>query len=1222
MEEIQFYPLDIDSTIISGKDYIRLFGRTTKNERICVFEEFEDYFYVIPVKKNVNWVKQQIEEIKVMEDDEKVVYVKRAELCTKKFLGKPCKAIKVILNSSKDINLISEAVKEISGYGSRKELDIPFYKKYLIENKITPLGLCKVEGKEIDTDLEEDICIKGKVSQITEDNIQNVKILSFDIETADPPLSVNDAYTNIPIIMMGLAGNDGFRKCITWKKFNTSNKGIEFVNNEAELLVRFRDAIKEYKPDYIVGYYSDGFDWPYIRSRADFLKINLDLGLDKSKIKFNKKGNSNCVRIKGIPHIDVCRFIKQIMSGDVASGSLQTQSHSLDSVAEEILGENKADVDILKLHDAWEKNEGLEEFCLYNIKDAELCLKIFERILPNINELVKVVSQPIYDVSKMTFGQLIEHYLMKKTRDFNEIIPSRPTFTEKENRSYETYTGGFVYEPKPGLYENLAVLDFRGLHPSIITAHNICMSTLTNDKENSNETPEIDGKRYYFSFKEEGFIPKILKELMERRIRIKEIIKKQEKPDPVLKARNYALKIIAAGFHGYMGYSGARWYNLDCAAATLAYARFYIKKLIWQATKFGFSVIYGDSIGGKTNVIIKKNGIIYEEEIEKLFKNTDSKNLSGKEYNFKKGIKVLTLDNKGKSVFKPIIYVMKHRCNKRMYRIKFTNNWYIDVTEDHSLMGYQNLGFNNSKKRIENPLKRIIEIKPNEIKKKVKSIVTLKSIPYGKEGKNYPEKVYEFMGYFIGDGSFCRNKQHQKHNKDYYLGLSLGLDYKEVIKNLIKPLKDLKYVKNYWLSKTRKGDLKINGLKLIKLISKDFRDKNGKKCIPKWLFEEKEKNITSFLRGLFSSDGTVIMRNGTPIIRYTTIDEGYIKEIRRLLYRVGIANSVFKENKKNIYKTKNKIYSTGSYSKHILIKNKDIFLEKIGFILERKNILSKIKKDEPLQRKHIKQFEFDIQGVKKIEKIKTPKYVYDIEVKDTHRFFANYALVHNTDSVFIELKDKDKKEALKFLKEFNNELPSLMELELEDFYKRGIFVGKKNEKVGAKKRYALINEQGKIKIRGFETVRRDWSKISKEIQSKVIKIILEEKNILKALNYVKEKINNIKENKFNIKDMVIKTQLKKNIDEYTSIGPHVAVARQMLKKNMKVAPGSIIQYVITEGEGLIRDKAKLPEDAKNYDPEYYINHQVLPAIENIFEVVGYKKEDLLNKGSQVKLGDF
>jgi DNA polymerase elongation subunit (family B) len=102
----------------------------------------------------------------------------------------------------------------------------------------------------------------------------------------------------------------------------------------------------------------------------------------------------------------------------------------------------------------------------------------------------------------------------------------------------------------------------------------------------------------------------------------------------------------------------------------------------------------------------------------------------------------------------------------------------------------------------------------------------------------------------------------------------------------------------------------------------------------------------------------------------------------------------------------------------------------------------------------------------------------------------------DTDSAVIRLGDRTKEDALKFMKDFNSKLPEAMELELEDFYVRGVFVGKKQgnkESLGAKKKYALITESGRIKIRGFELVRRDWSKIARETQRKVLETILKER---------------------------------------------------------------------------------------------------------------------------------
>lgn len=570
---------------------------------------------------------------------------------------------------------------------------------------------------------------------------------------------------------------------------------------------------------------------------------------------------------------------------------------------------------------------------------------------------------------------------------------------------------------------------------------------------------------------------------------------------------------------------------------------------------------------------------------------------------------------------------MRHKSDKKMYRIWFTNHWYIDITEDHSLMGYQSNHFNQSRENKENPLKRIIEIRPEEIKKKANTIITLKKIPVIEtQEKNLPKEFFEFMGYFIGAGSFMRNKSHQKHNKDCYLRLSFRADKDEIIEGLIKPMINLGYIKSYWFSKKRKGDLTINGLKIVKLISENCRKENGKKIIPQWLFYEKEENINAFLRGLFSANGCVMIRNNAPIIKLTTIYEEYTKEIRKLLYRAGISHSIFKENSINKYKNKKtgKIYSSGSQSINIILKNKEIFAEKIGFLLGRKNKLANIK-TKNLQKELIKNFEFDLQSVKDIEEIKTPNYVYDIEVKDNHRFFANYILVHNTDSVAFKLNNHTKSEALELLKKINSKLPGIMELDLEDFYKRGIWVTKRTGEFGAKKKYALINEENKIKIRGFETVRRDWCNLARETQNKVLQFILHEGNEKKALEYLKQTIKQIKSREIPLRELTIRTQLKKPLEEYRSITPHVIAARKIKESGNPIDMGMLIEYFIAETrekKALVREKVKLPDEKGEYNIEYYLEHQILPAVENIFEVFSINIKEIVDGKKQMKLGEF
>jgi DNA polymerase I len=217
----------------------------------------------------------------------------------------------------------------------------------------------------------------------------------------------------------------------------------------------------------------------------------------------------------------------------------------------------------------------------------------------------------------------------------------------------------------------------------------------------------------------------------------------------------------------------------------------------------------------------------------------------------------------------------------------------------------------------------------------------------------------------------------------------------------------------------------------------------------------------------------------------------------------------------------------------------------------------------------------------------------------------------NDNTRFLEIKDK----ALSFTTRVNQDLPEGMELEFEGFFQRGFFV--------TKKRYALIQD-GNIVVKGLELVRRDWAPIAKKTQEKILRALLEEGSPQKAVKIARNTIQEIKDGKISLEDLVIHTQLTKNPDEYVQSAPHVMAARKALQKGRKVGPGTIIRYVVVKGREAISQRAVPLEDAdvSHYDPSYYIDNQVLPAVTRIIEAVGYPIEDILHKEKQSSLDAF
>ena len=70
--------------------------------------------------------------------------------------------------------------------------------------------------------------------------------------------------------------------------------------------------------------------------------------------------------------------------------------------------------------------------------------------------------------------------------------------------------------------------------------------------------------------------------------------------------------------------------------------------------------------------------------------------------------------------------------------------------------------------------------------------------------------------------------------------------------------------------------------------------------------------------------------------------------------------------------------------------------------------------------------------------------------------------------------------------------------------------------------------------------------------------------------------------------------------------------------------GTLIKYIVVQGNEIVSKRSKIPEEVEEgeYDPEYYINNQVIPSVERIFNVLGYSKEELIESKEQSKLGSF
>jgi len=571
--------LDADYIDEKNQSIIRLFCKSKNKKLVCLDYNFKPYFYILPKKGKEKEVKKRIEK-------QKELKIRRAEIVEKIKEGEKRKFVKVFCFFSTDVSKVRDVVKkwerERGGSGlveEEYEYSISFYRRYLIDNQIDGMGFVDVQGEKIKGEYQADEILKIKKIKPTEGNIPKLKLMAFDIECVGEK-----------IVMLSLKG-EKFEKVITYKK-DKYPKYVELVKNEKELLERFVEIVNKEDPDFLLGYNSDMFDMQIIQKRADELKVDLTLSRDFSKLKFARRARISSARLKGRIHVDLFNFINNILSPQ-----LQTEVLTLDDVSAELLGDKKIEIEYEEILEAWKEGKDLSKLAEYCLKDSELTLKLGEFILPQIFEVSRLTGQLVFDVSRMMYSQLVEWYLSKKAFAMNHIIPNQPKWEQiQRRRRVSPYVGGFVKEPIGGLHEEIAVMDFRSLYPSIIATFNISPETFNCSccRKNGHEVPEKD---YWFCKKNKGFVSTVIKELIERRTKIKQKMKKLKRGEEHnrLNKEQFAVKTIANATYGYFGFSGSKWYCRECAESSAAFGRFFIKKVMDEAKREGFVVIYADT---------------------------------------------------------------------------------------------------------------------------------------------------------------------------------------------------------------------------------------------------------------------------------------------------------------------------------------------------------------------------------------------------------------------------------------------------------------------------------------------------------------------------------------------------------------------------------------------------------------------------------------------------
>ena len=244
--------------------------------------------------------------------------------------------------------------------------------------------------------------------------------------------------------------------------------------------------------------------------------------------------------------------------------------------------------------------------------------------------------------------------------------------------------------------------------------------------------------------------------------------------------------------------------------------------------------------------------------------------------------------------------------------------------------------------------------------------------------------------------------------------------------------------------------------------------------------------------------------------------------------------------------------------------------------------------------------------------------------------FGCKVIYGDTDSVFVKTDILDLETAAKKGKEiakFVTERLGGLELSFEKQFKTFLILSKKRyagwsfEKIGD-------NWEEQLSMKGIETIRRDWCGLTSKTLFDVLNILLKEQDTKKALIHVKDILGQLEKNQIPIEDLVMTKSISKSLKDYKGMQPHVELVKKMRRRDLAGAPevGDRVGFVIIKGTQLMSERAEDPDYVTKHglkvDSKYYIENQLIPPLERVFEALGIKRSELLSMGRQTQLADM
>ncbi|WP_299732511.1 DNA polymerase II [uncultured Endozoicomonas sp.] len=393
------------------------------------------------------------------------------------------------------------------------------------------------------------------------------KVMSLDVECS----AKGELYS------VGLHGDELNTVIMVGEQEQVISEGINivWVDDEQTLLESLIQQVADYDPDIFIGWNVINFDFRLLVKRASRHKMPLSLGRGSQSCSWRERANEpgqGFVTTPGRVVIDGIDALK--------SATWHFDSFSLESVARALLGKGKAVDDVDNRMDAITHDflHDKQKLARYNLQDCRLVSEIFEKT--RLLDYLRLRSEMTgLELDRMGGSvKAFTNLYLPKLHRAGYVSPNLP-----EGGGLAS-PGGYVMDSIPGLYNNVLVLDFKSLYPSIIRTFKVDPLGLIEGLK----APEaaIPGFKGAFFSRDNHFLPEIITGLWQQRDQAK-----AEKDS----ARSQAIKILMNSFYGVLGSGGCRFYDTRLASSITMRGHEIMQQTALWVEAFGHQVIYGDT---------------------------------------------------------------------------------------------------------------------------------------------------------------------------------------------------------------------------------------------------------------------------------------------------------------------------------------------------------------------------------------------------------------------------------------------------------------------------------------------------------------------------------------------------------------------------------------------------------------------------------------------------